>query len=292
MKRYHTECLICNSTRIAELIGYEKHDLVKCKDCDFVFMRAIPSTEELSDHYSTYSYGSNLFLSPITIKSYNNLLDEFEQYRSSNKILDVGCGAGFFLEQAQKRGWEVYGTEYSNKALELCAAKGFKMQEGVLDSKGFSVHNFDVITSFEVIEHINNPQEELYHINRLLRSGGLFYCTTPNFNSIMRYYLKDNYNIIGYPEHLSYYTYKTLTKVLKKSGFKKKKFLITGISLTRISESKSTVASTVELINSADEKLRRQIEQKWYLGLVKSIANNILTLSNTGMTLKGYFEKK
>ncbi len=120
-------------------------------------------------------------MSPLTIESYNVLLDEFEKYRKTNKILDVGCGRGFFLTQAKKRGWEVYGTEYSPKAVELCASNGIDMKTGKLSTDLFNIKDFDIITSFEVLEHINNPNEELKHINNLLRKGGLFYCTTPKF---------------------------------------------------------------------------------------------------------------
>src|SRR5947207_2946364 len=117
MKEFHTKCLICDSHKISPLKGYEKHDLAKCKNCGFVFMRAIPTIEELKNHYDTYSYDETQYLSPLTIDSYNSLLDEFEKFRKTNKILDVGCGVGFFLETAKKRGWEVYGTEYSKKAI-------------------------------------------------------------------------------------------------------------------------------------------------------------------------------
>jgi 2-polyprenyl-3-methyl-5-hydroxy-6-metoxy-1,4-benzoquinol methylase len=62
------------------------------------------------------------------------------------------------------------------------------MKEGALSVSMFEENYFDVITSFEVMEHLNNPHVELRAISRLLRPGGLFYCTTPNFNSAMRYY--------------------------------------------------------------------------------------------------------
>jgi 2-polyprenyl-3-methyl-5-hydroxy-6-metoxy-1,4-benzoquinol methylase len=291
MRSYHSSCLICESKKLLTLKGYEKHDLVKCSSCSFVFMRAIPSADELNAHYSRYTYNSEKYLSPITIKSYNLLLDEFERYRKSNRILDVGCGAGFFLDQAKKRGWEVYGTEYSTRAVEVCKAKGINMKEGVLQRKNFDEADFDVITSFEVIEHINNPIKEVDEIYAILRKGGLFYCTTPNFNSLLRFYLKDDYNIISYPEHLCYFTNQTLHKVLKKAGFVRDKMLSTGISVTRFKTSSGVSQEEYIGENTADEKLRREIEQKWYLSAAKKAVNNLLTLTSTGMTLKGYYKK-
>lgn len=290
--KIHSNCLICNSKELKPLKGYyDKHSLVKCKKCSFVFIEKIPSLEELNKHYSSYSYSSEGYLSPLTINSYNTLLDEFEKYRKTNRLLDVGCGRGWFLEEARKRGWEVYGTEYSDVAVELCEKKGINMKKGQLNPDSFALKEFDVITSFEVIEHINNPNEELNNIQTLLRKGGLFYCTTPNFNSLLRYYLKAEYNVIGYPEHLSYYTKRTLINVAERHHLKKIKFLSTGISITRIKTSKKT--STEKLISkeSSDEKLRENINKKWYLGVAKNVINSALTLSKTGMSLKGYFVK-
>lgn len=293
MESRHHSCFVCGSDSLRELGRYyEHHQLVKCNSCGFVFNQKIPTNEELNEHYSQYSYGSEGYLSPITIKSYNLLLDEFERYRNSNRILDIGCGRGWFLQEARKRGWEVFGTEYSDKAVEICEKSGVKMKQGKLDASEFDNHDFDVITSFEVIEHINNPNEDLKEINKLLRKGGLFYCTTPNFDSLMRYYLKEQYNVIDYPEHLSYYTKRTLKKVVEQNGFEMVNFLSTGISLTRIRKSKNQSDEKYVSENSADEQLRRNIESKWYLQFAKDAANGIMTLTNTGLSLKGYFVKQ
>jgi len=287
----HTNCLICSSPQIRQLPRYyEKHSLVKCGSCSFVFAQKIPTVDELNAHYSNYSYDTEASLSPLTVTSYQKLLDEFEPYRKNGRLLDIGCGRGWFLIEAQKRGWEVYGTEYSDKAVELCEKAGIKMFRGALTPEMFEEEYFDIITSFEVIEHINNPNESLALTYRLLRRNGLFYCTTPNFNSVMRYYLKEKYNVIEYPEHLSYYTKRSLVNVIQRNGFHKIKFLSTGISISRLKASLSPENATATA--SSDEKLRENIAGKWYLELAKKILNGIFTTTNTGLTLKGYFIKK
>ncbi len=296
MIKNHSNCLICNSIKLIGLKWYKKNKLVRCGSCGFVFMQQIPSPEELAAHYNTYSYDREQYLSPITIKNYNILLDEFEKYRRYNRLLDVGCGMGFFLEQAKKRGWEVYGTEYSPKAIEINRAKGINMIAGQLNSAAFPVKDFDVVTSFEVIEHINNPQDEIKHIHTLLRKNGLFYCTTPNFNSLLRYYLKEDYNVINYPEHLSYYTKKTLNHLLATNSFRKLKTLAHGISITRLETSKAqknTTKQPTTIIGeqTADEKIRVQMDKKPYLLYAKNIANFFLSETGLGMGLKGYYEK-
>ena len=206
-------------------------------------------------------------------------------------MIDVGCGIGYFLEEAKKRGWEVYGTEFTDEAIEICSKKEIKMNKGALNPNNYDSQEFDVITSFEVIEHINNPQEELANFYKILRKGGLVYCTTPNFNSLLRYRLKEKYNVLCYPEHLSYYTPKTLKHIFEKEGFRTKSIKATGISLTRLKTSKST--SNQELISktSDDEIIRNRFENNVILKILKKSINWFLTFFGIGDALKGMFIK-
>ncbi len=285
----HTNCLICHSPKLKDLQGYKKAHLCQCQSCSFVFSRKIPSAQELEDHYQ--GYGRNDYLSPITIKRYHELLDQFEPFRKTNKLIDIGCGIGYFLEEAKKRGWEVYGTEFTDEAVNICSAKGIHIKKGFFNFKNYEPEMFDIITSFEVIEHINNPQTELINFNTILRDGGLVYVTTPNFNSLLRYRLKATYNIICYPEHLSYYTPKTLKNIFKRSGFNKLKVETTGISLTRLRTSKGSSDQQFISASSDDEIIRNQVENKWYLQLAKKMINSTLTIVGKGDSLKGWFIK-
>ena len=252
-------------------------------------MEKIPTAKELEKHYATYSYKATDVPSPITVKRYNELLNEFEKYRKTNRLLDVGCGRGWFLIEAKKRNWEVYGTEYAEEAIGLCTSKGIDMKQGELDPAKFEKTDFDIITSFEVIEHINNPNKELNSISKLLRKGGLFYCTTPNFNSLLRYYLKAGYNIIEYPEHLSYYTKSTLIRVAKKHALIPIKFKSTGFSINQINFSRKNKKENLTAVS--DEILRKNFEEKWYMKILKSTVNKTFTWTNSGMILKGCFIK-
>jgi 2-polyprenyl-3-methyl-5-hydroxy-6-metoxy-1,4-benzoquinol methylase len=286
----HNECLVSGSKSLKQLKGYEKHYLVKSRPLGFVFCSRIPTQDELVKHYE--GYGRQNYLSPITIKRYNEWLDEFEKYRKTGKILDIGCGIGLFLLEAQKRGWEVYGSEFTDKAIEICRSQGINMHQGKLDPSWFPDETFDVITSFEVLEHINNPIEEVQNINRILRKGGLFSFTTPNFNAVARYVLRSDYNVIGYPEHLSYYTKRTMNYLLSKAGFKQKKLATTGISLTRIRTSLNN-ASKEDYVGqtSTDEKLRVHLENNKLSYFVKRVVNGTLNRLGLGSSMTGRYEK-
>lgn len=290
MNKYHDKCILCNSDRLSDLQGYERHEMCKCISCGFVFMKRIPTLSELNDHYKLYSYTNDSTVSPVTIKSFEALLDDFEPFRKNNLILDVGCGKGYFLNEARKRGWQVYGTEFSEQAVKICRDKGITMFQGDLNPADFGNMKFDVVYNSEVIEHVNNPTVQFAKMNELLRTGGLLYLTTPNFNCYLRHRYKADYNIIEYPEHLGYFTKSTLNLGLKNAGFKRHKLLTTGISIARAAFSKGTVEQAAEVL-SKEEHLRATMSSNTVMKTVKRMVNAALTISGLGITLKAYYIK-
>ena len=282
-------CLICSSADIRELKRFSKDFLLKCNACGFIFCKKIPTTTELINHYKTYPRGGEISI--ITVKRYNELLDVFESYRKTNNILDIGCGNGHFLEVAAKRGWNVYGTEFTDEAIDVCNKKNIKMNQGILNPENYNKIEFDVITSFEVIEHINNPEIEIQNIKKLLRTKGLFYFTTPNFNSISRFILQENWNVIEYPEHLSYYTAKTINCFLNNKGFEKIELKTTGISIRRLQQGSGNMINLNNNPNR-DEELREKTESQLLFKIIKNIVNFILNLFQIGDSLKGIYQKR
>ncbi len=288
--QYHSRCLITNAQDLYPLKGYEKNYLVKSKSSEFVFCSKIPTDEEILKHYTNYPIGYGVD-SAITTIRINEVLDGFEKFRKTNNMLDVGCGPGLFLIEAKKRGWEVYGTEFTDNQLAYLHDKGINTLKGKLTNDSFEDELFDVIISSEVIEHINNPLEEMKHFHRLLRKGGLVYITTPNFNAIERFLLKGDYAIIEYPEHLCYYTPKTIDLLLTNNGFNKLKITTTGVSIARIKKSiKRKNNESTEHVFS-DESIREQLEFG-YKRYIKLFINGMLNLFGIGNSLKAWYVKE
>ena len=282
-----TNCINCGSNKLVDLPKYRHAFLVKCKSCRLVFSKANPTPKELTDHYT--GYPRYTALSPITEKRYNELLNTLEKFKNTNNILDLGCSNGLFLDCAKKRGWNVYGTEYAQECIDYCAQKNIKVfKSDKLPTEFFDL-KFDVVTSFEVIEHINTPNEELNFIKKILRKNGAFYFTTPNFNSISRFLLKEKWNVIGYPEHLSYYTPATLNQLMLKYGFKKQFLTTTGISLSRFKQSIGKDEKSRTTNNNTDENLRTNIENKILLRGLKNSLNFVLNTLKIGDAMKGLY---
>lgn len=284
-------CPLCESEQHKPIKGYEKDSLHRCGSCGFVFSGRMPSKEELDVHYSNYSYGGAYYDSPITLKRYHELLDKFEKYRKTNKLLDVGCGNGGFLQVAKERNWDCLGIEYSQQAVQNCKTKGLNVLQGSLGDYTGAFLDYDVVTSFEVMEHLQWPSVEIKNIHKVLRKGGLAYVTTPNFNSIMRYYLKDKYDALAYPEHLMYFTARTLKSAFVSRGFYSLKSETTGISINRFLNSKGSHKENPYRAGSRDENLREATESNWVMKVLKRIINGILNFTRLGLSLKGRFVK-
>ena len=104
MKSPNLFCHICSTYCPNELSGFESAWLKKCSECGLVFDSRTPSSEELDAHYRNYSYSSLKLCPDVTERSFDRLLSSFENFRSSGRILDIGCGQGDFLHSAKNMG--------------------------------------------------------------------------------------------------------------------------------------------------------------------------------------------
>ncbi len=291
INKIHLQCPLCLATELKTFQGSSYSGmLTSCVKCKFIFSTTLASESELNNFYE--SYPDYPELSQLTIKRYHELLDSFEKFRKTNRLLDVGCGHGHFLEEAKKRGWEVYGTEFTAKAIRICESKGINMELGELSKNTFSGIPFDVITSIEVIEHVSKIRDHLKQYSDHLTLGGALYITTPNFNSLSRYIMKNKWRVITYPEHLNYFTVHSLSWFLKHEKLKICSLETTGLSLSEISNFISNKRSARNLHNSVldpeseNYKLRENIEKNKLKLLIKKTTNKILSVLKLGDTIK------
>jgi 2-polyprenyl-3-methyl-5-hydroxy-6-metoxy-1,4-benzoquinol methylase len=259
-----------------------------------VFSKIVPTDEELSLHYERYPL--LVSVTETTRKRFREILDQLEPYRQTNNMIDVGCGEGFFLEEAIKRGWNVYGTEYADLYIRLCEDKGIRMRKGQLDPTQYPAGSFDVILSFEVIEHILHPVEEVRAFHRLLRKGGAVYLTTPNFNALSRRVLGKRWSIISFPDHLSYYTTGTLRRLFEQHGFATIWVRTSGISIERIRQYLTGTlhgakANPEAAYRTLDHSIQESLERRPLLRFIKRLVNGILNAFGLGDAMKATFVK-
>lgn len=280
-------CPICSSTRTRPIPVFVTQHLVRCRNCGAVFTDWMPTADELMAYYATYPAVNSV--SPVTIKRYQEILDGFAAYRSTGRLLEVGCGGGLFLEQAAHKNWEVHGTEFGKRAVDACRQRGINIVEGPLDTVNYAHGSFDVICSFEVIEHVTDPAAEVRRMASLLRPGGILYLTTPNYNCVARRTSPSTWNVASYPEHLTYFTPRSMHRMLRAAGFRKAKLTTTGFSVQRWKMGRQANAAKKTASREAQEQLRSAMETKPHLRLAKRLVNAVLHLTRSGDSLKATY---
>jgi len=198
------------------------YPIVRCAGCNLVrsFLREDDLT--LSDIYTRLEdrkYEAEAVNRRRTALSYLNLVSRFCQ--EPQTLLDIGCSTGIFLSTAQQAGWNVTGLEPSRWAAHLASGRlsGTKIVVSTLDEADFPAENFDVITLWDVIEHLPYPSEVLLSIHRWLKPSGWLFLNTPNIASIPSRALGARWMLL-LREHIWYFSPQTLQMLLAKCGFR------------------------------------------------------------------------
>lgn len=286
-------CVICGSAKLTAVARFADAHMVRCATCGTRFARRAPSDSELDAHYRAYGEWSD---SEITRGRYRELLAGFERYRERGRIFDMGCGAGYFLEEAGALGWAPHGSNVGEHSIAMCREKGLDVVEAPVPDGAFPDGHFDVATAFEVFEHLRDPGPEARSLARLLRPGGLLYCTTPNYDSLSRRLLGSRWRVISYPEHLIYFTAASLSGWLERHGFRTLSVTSTGISLGDLRAAAAggmhhAARSSHHAADRSerDEWLRAATETGRLMPGVKRSINYALGAMGAGDTLKGWF---
>lgn len=189
-------------------------DYARCRRCASA-IAAIPVGEPA--RYHDYLPDLTKTLPDATRRRYRELLASLEPFRTTGALVDVGCGGGFFVEVAAGAGWRAAGTEVSRAAVEFARSRGLAVHHGVLDGSGFAAGSLDVVTLFEVVEHVREPSGLLAEAAALLRPGGALYLTTPNFGSLTRRLLGSDWSVIS-RDHVSLMTPRGLRAAAERAG--------------------------------------------------------------------------
>lgn len=156
---------------------------------------------------------------------YNDYLHIIEnQYPDANRVLDVGCGTGEFLQYVENNGYEVIGIEPSERIGEAARDYGLTIYQDTVEQFSQSRDTeFDVITMYNVLEHVPDPHEVLRAVKKLLTSDGVLVVKTPNeFNPFQvaaaSHFELDQWWITA-PTHIFYFDFDSLGSLLDDIGF-------------------------------------------------------------------------
>jgi len=256
-----SKCPLCGDAGRKALFLLKESTLYECEACRLRYLdpclseAAMKSAYESSHsltrlhsfHEGYYEYG-DLDKESKTLADFRRGLEILEKYvkgRKAPSILDVGFGNGLFLALARQRGWRVQGVDHNTQNVEL-ARKKFSLDCQQVDLEDYENEGFlyDVISFWDVIEHLPDPHRVLRKAASLLKPDGLVLAAVPNDRSFLTlaasglYHLsfgriKKGIEAIYLLEHVAYYNRETLTALLEKNGFQGRESFLTSTDLAK-----------------------------------------------------------
>ena len=224
-------CNLCGNTALDVVeSGEGPFKVYRCRQCSLVFVHPVPESAHLKAHYDEGYYEDWINRQhQRRIKMWKKRFAKIEALNLKGNLLDIGCGDGMFLQLAQEKGWNVFGTELSAYGAELAAGRlNQEIHNGELETARFPDALFDVVTIWHVLEHVRDPGRYLAEIRRILKPAGILLLAVPNVNDLV---MKAAYRVIKGRKlklfsqndreiHLYHFSEKTIKKYLEKAGFK------------------------------------------------------------------------
>jgi len=225
---YSEPCLMCGHRSVQQWLRApdrlhgreEEYTLLRCPSCSLVWLSQPPMPEEMHLHYSD-AYHKLISGAGDNPKRWNERKADLAQYKDSGALLDLGCSSGSFLNSIRSKSWSLYGIEMSpdeaRRAEERTGAQVFV--GSVLDAP-FAAGSFDVITCFDVLEHLYEPLRVMAKVEQWLKPGGIFYVQVPNIDSAEAHIFGTYWHGLELPRHLFHYSPDSLRTLAEMAGLR------------------------------------------------------------------------
>ena len=221
-------CESCNSRDIeqsGEKWGYKLH---RCQVCGYTFISPRPNESVLRGFYKD-SKASEYFQREIIepalearieriFRPRQRLISETIGQTSGGRVLDIGCSVGLLLDELKGVGWDTYGNEYSDYAVQAATKKGHNVSDKDLVS--YDKDMFGLVTCFEVIEHTFSPSKMLKDIWKILSHDGYLVLSFPSIDGFEFQIAGNIHPNIAPPGHLNYFGSRSVEQILESCGFK------------------------------------------------------------------------
>lgn len=197
---------------------YGRH--VRCKVCSLIYVNPIAKVSKINQDYSQRKNLDVPIVTRARLRAAKAQLELVKKFKTGVRLLDVGCGEGFFLFHASRCGYVTKGVELSQGAAAHAQRNfGLDIDVGPFEDLTFPANHFDVITMWQVLEHLPYPSTVLREAYRILSPGGMLVVTTPDIESpLARIFGKKWWNIRML--HVNQFSAKTLRSMLENAGFK------------------------------------------------------------------------
>jgi len=220
-------CPCCDKTEHTLFGSKNDHDLYKCLSCSLIFVDPMPSDDALNDFYQNY-HKTSQYTGKIESKQRRarKRIKSVKKYTQGKRFIDIGCNAGFAVEAARSLGLDASGIDLDQTSIEfarqyypLANFQAMSIQELAKTGK-----TYDIIYCSEVIEHLPRVDDFVDSLYKILKQDGVILLTTPDIAHYSVAKKPIEWDAVRPPEHLLYFSKKSLGLLLKKHGFKRVKF--------------------------------------------------------------------
>jgi len=226
--------MACNHHTVRETACHGGTPLYRCDDCGLIFTGQYRRPFDPKELYETYyrhelsgagrfGYGVERL---IKFFRFWRAFKIFTTYPRAKSILDIGSGRGFMLYYLKRYfGYRrTAGTQISKNAYEFSRTTlGLEIYDKDLLELEFPDESFDVATVWQVLEHVQRPEQYIEKLRRLLRKGGHIIVEVPNYHSWTRALTRKYWLGLDLAHHIYFFTPRTLCRMLEKHGFRIRK---------------------------------------------------------------------
>lgn len=225
------KCILCN-VPLAKYLFKNGYWIYRCPVCHLgetdlkkdygTFVKDFYSRGYYEGDPTRSAYISYSDDKPLIVKNMHKFLSFIPKKQRNGKLLDVGCAFGYFVELAMQHGYDAYGFDASAFAAKEASklVGSTRISEGTIQTVSYPKQSFDVITMFDVFEHLQDPLGDMKRLSQFLKKDGVILIATGDTRSIAAKMFKRRWTFFIPPQHIFFFHRKNVTALLRKAGLK------------------------------------------------------------------------